>query len=97
MDQWVGEVYEFAKATLSLFYIFYKWGSKQGFTWVRLCLRPQVNLLDKQILIINEHTHIWILDQALCLILIFVKNNYAKIMPKGALFATFAYMRNISA
>ena len=31
-----------------------------------------------------EHTHIGILDQALCLILIFVKKSYAKIMPKGA-------------
>ena len=38
---------------------------------------------------LNEHTHIGILDQALCLMLIFVKKNYAKIMPKGALFATF--------
>ena len=46
---------------------------------------------------LNEHTHIGILDQALCLILIFVKKSYAKIMPKGALFATFAYIRNISA
>ena len=46
---------------------------------------------------LNEHTHIEILDQALCLILIFVKKSYAKIMPKGALFATFAYIRNISA
>ena len=33
---------------------------------------------------LNEHTHIGILDQALCLILIFVKKSYAKIMPKGA-------------
>ena len=46
---------------------------------------------------LNEHTHIGILDQALCLILIFVKKSYAKIMPKGALFATFAYIRIISA
>ena len=33
---------------------------------------------------LNEHTHIGILDQALCLILIFVQKSYAKIMPKGA-------------
>ena len=38
---------------------------------------------------LNEHTHIGILDQALCLILIFVKKSYAKIMPKGA------YIRDI--
>ena len=43
---------------------------------------------------LNEHTHIGILDQALCLILIFVKKNYVKIMPKSALFATFAFTQH---